>query len=454
MPTSSLTPPSQLLLRGWALLGLGALAAAGLLALLLALSRSPGADAWLPGASALFHRVLVVHVVLSFQVWLLAMLAAVAIALAPGPYSLDGAGLAAAALGMVLLLVPALTGRGEANLGNYVPTLHHPLFHLGLAAVAAGTAAAVLPRMAAWRHGPGGFAAAMMALALAAALAVFVLDLADLPPGADPGHANELWAWGGGHLLQVVNTILLMACWQVLCVKACGTAPLPGHAGRAALALPAAAAWIGPPLAVLLAVDDPAYRQLFTDLYRFALPLPPLLMGAAAAWTLARGRARHPEAALALAWSLVVFALGGIAGFALGQGDTRTPSHYHAMIGGVTLGLMGMLHAVLLPALGRPAATGAWVRAQYLLYGGGQLLHALGFYLAGLAGVARKTAGAAQGLDSAVKLAAMGLVGIGGVIAVLGGVLFVVDGLKRALARHVPIEGAVVPPPAGANDAR
>ena len=55
-----------------------------------------------------------------------------------------------------------------------------------------------------------------------------------------------------------------------------------------------------------------------------------------------------------------------------------------------------------------------------------QLLHVAGLSWSGYLGVQRKTAGAAQALDSSEKMAAMGLSGLGGLLAIIGGLLFLV----------------------------
>jgi cytochrome c oxidase subunit 1 len=234
---------------------------------------------------------------------------------------------------------------------------------------------------------------------------------------------------------------LAMVGWLVAAHRAFGRAPHHPRLIRLCFAALALSAWIGPVLEATHASDDLALRLAFTTLFQLVLPAPPAMVMIIAVWPVIGRRAvRDPVAGRALLLSLAVFGLGGLAGFALGEGDTRTPSHYHAMIGGVNLALMGAIHLWLLP---QPA--GRWLTAQYWLYGGGQLLHAAGFYLAGLAGVARKTAGAEQGLDSAFKLGAMGLVGIGGAIAVIGGVIFVA-GLMARLGAQSAQRADVVDP--------
>jgi hypothetical protein len=72
---------------------------------------------------------------------------------------------------------------------------------------------------------------------------------------------------------------------------------------------------------------------------------------------------------------------------------------------------------------------------MYLLLGGGQLIHSLGLYVAGLEGVVRKTAGAAQELDTVTKYAFMAVQGVGGIIAVVGGVIFIFMAGKMLLAK-------------------
>ncbi|CDK98622.1 putative Permease [Magnetospirillum gryphiswaldense MSR-1 v2] len=403
-------------LRLWLLVSVAALAVAGGLALGLALARTPGVQDWLPSGPDFFHKALVTHVVFSFQVWLLAMLAAASAQgrAAPLP-GLVGVGLTIT--GCALLLVVTLAGWGEASLNNYVPVLDHPLYLAGLGLIATGIACALFR--------PGNDIPAM-AFAYAVALICFAIAVLRLPSDLDAAFRYERLFWGGGHVLQFVNTGLIMWAWRRLAGG--GSTPL----SRLAFALLAAGTVAALVIELRLDPLGLSWRQAYTDMLWYLLPLPPILVAADMLW---HRRRVGGIAGLALWASWLVFVLGGMAGFALGAGDTRTPSHYHAMIGGVNVALMGVIHVVLLPALGRAAPSLRLVRWQIGLYGGGQLLHALGFYLAGLAGVARKTAGVEQGLDSVFKLVSMGVVGLGGTIAVLGGVLFVGHVLAR-LVRH------------------
>jgi len=428
---------SRAALRAWMLLAVGALAVAGVLALLLAVARAPGLGALLPFGPDFFYRGLVTHVVFAFQIWFLAMLGALVTWAAPS--SAARLPVALAALGALLLLVPTLAGWGEPSLNNYVPVLDHPLFFAGLGVLGLGVVAACLGGLAApepWAGGTPAFIVAMAALAFLAAMACFGLAAGLIPPGTGAALRDERLFWGGGHLLQFVNTLMLLAGWQVLAERATGRGPLPPILAKASAIALAAACLVAPLLILRHDVLSLASRQAFTQLLWWGLPLAPLTVGVGLARLLVKAAPAPSPARLALVWSLAVFALGGGAGFFLGVGDTRTPSHYHAAIGGVTLVLIGLVQVVLLPALGRAAVSGRWVRWQIHLFGGGQVLHALGFTLAGASGVPRKTFGLDQGLSGASEVLAMAAVGLGGAVAVIGGIIFVAQALGCLLRRE------------------
>ena len=60
------------------------------------------------------------------------------------------------------------------------------------------------------------------------------------------------------------------------------------------------------------------------------------------------------------------------------------------------------------------------------MYGGGQLLHIIGLMWSGGYGVQRKVAGTDQVLQTTAEIAGMGLMGLGGLLAIFGGLLFAV----------------------------
>ena len=114
----------------------------------------------------------------------------------------------------------------------------------------------------------------------------------------------------------------------------------------------------------------------------------------------------------------------------------KIPAHYHGCIVGVTLAFMGLAYH-LLPKLGFAAPRSRLAAWQPWLYGGGQLAHIVGLVWSGGYGVERKVAGAAQVLRTPQEVAGMGLMGLGGLVAILGGLAFVIV-VIGALRRRAP----------------
>lgn len=341
---------------------------------------------------------------------------------------------------MGMLVAGTLAGAGWPSLNNYVPVLVHPLYYAGLAVLFAGVALPVV-RLLVNLGGHLRAAPDLLPWAVAAvgatylmAPACFLLAWQDLPPGLSAEDANEQLFWGGGHVLQVVNTGVLMAAWHVVMRRTLNEPLLPHPLSVPVfLALPA----VGLAGVVTLAATDAmsgVYYRAFTDLYIYALVLPAavaLLSAASVLWRRRGDIVWTEPGILGLLLSLILFGVGGVLGYGLGEGDTRTPAHYHAVIGGVNLALMALFIAQVLPVLGREFENTRAVRWFLALYFSGQLVHSLGLYAAGALGVARKTAGTEQGLDSVVKIASMGIMGLGGLVAVTGGVAFVWMAARR-----------------------
>ena len=174
-------------------------------------------------------------------------------------------------------------------------------------------------------------------------------------------------------------------------------------------------------------VTSPGHRLGFTELMKYG-GLSCLPLGLAVAASIfkrdkASTEGRYLHAALIS--SLALFAAGGVLGFMISGLDIVIPAHYHGATVGVTIAFMGLVY-YLLPGLGyrQPAARMAFW--QPLLYGAGQLMHIIGLAWTGGYGVQRKTAGLAQGVDRVGEIAGMGLMGLGGLISIIGGLLFLI----------------------------
>lgn len=434
-------------IAGWTGLGIAALAIAGVFAFLLAFSRIPGSERLIAWPVGFFHKGLVIHVVFSFVVWFLAVFAALAaFARSTSANAAGAAGgstwaVAAATLAMPLLFVPALLDRGEATLNNYIPAIIDPLYYagLGLLAVAvAQPAAGVLAGLA--RSGRTGLAGSFP-FAMAAAAVVYALSVACFAAAwALQRHQpvtfafNEQLFWGGGHVLQILNTLLLITAWAWLGARIAGEPLVPRRAFVAATAILLVLAGAAPLFYLGFAPFSAEQTRAFTAL-QYGLGPAALVVALPLALALPRPWPwRRPELAC-LALSLLLFAVGGAFGLFVDGADTRTPAHYHGVIAAVTLAFMGLVYALILPAVGRRQPSRPAMLIQLHLFAWGQLAACVGLFLAGGHGAPRKVAGAAQGLEVEAARIGMGMNGIGGGVAILGGILFVWL-VGRALIRH------------------
>jgi hypothetical protein len=439
------TPPPAVL--AWIWLGVYALLAAGLLALLLALSRTPIVQDIMPG-SQWFRVALVAHVDLSVLVWFIAGAGALW-SMHGGTRSRTGnrIAIALAVIGTVMISVAPFAGAGSPLMNNYVPVLEHPWFYTGLAAIAAGLVVQAVTYLIAFlRHAHSEdedevvrFALALAALSALLAVGCIGFSYRDLPVTATGEYYFDLLFWGGGHVLQFTHTILMLVA-SMLLLRGAGSRLLGSPRLHALLftltVLPLAAVpWINS-----FPVHSREHILNFTALMRYGgtASIPLLLLAIASLKRRGPLAASQRPLRAALICSLSLFAGGGVMGFMIRGSNTVIPAHYHGSIVGVTLAYMGVVY-LLLPRLGRPLTMLRTAYWQPYVYGIGQVMHITALAWTGGHGVKRKTAGAAQGLHSLQEIIGMGLMGLGGMVAVIGGVMFLVvvlAALRRG--RQVP----------------
>jgi cytochrome c oxidase subunit 1 len=428
------------LARGWLWLGLIALIGAGLFSILLVLSRTPGLNRWV--AAADFFRVaLVVHVDLSVLVWFAALAGLL--------WSLNGsargaiwgwAALALSSIGTVLMAIAPFVAHAEPIMANYIPVLDGPLFMIGLLVFGGGACLLVLrslftaPKLGVAFDGAGAIRFGLNAAAASAAVALgaFAASYAGVPHALDGKAYYEILFWGGGHALQFTWTLLMLVAWLWL-ASVCGARlPLSPRVTLLMLALALAAVFVTPYAYLAYDIASVEHRNLLTWAMRLGGGVAIVPIGLAVIVALLRsspgtaGQAPDTIAPLraALLASVLLFAAGGLIGAVIHGSNVRIPAHYHGCIVGVTLALMGLVYH-LLPRLGYGAPRGRLATLQPALYGAGQLMHIVGLVWSGGYGVQRKVAGADQVLRSNGEIAGMALMGLGGAVAIVGGLLFV-----------------------------
>ncbi len=428
-------PGLRRLARGWLWLGLLALIGSGLLSVVLVLSRAPQFQNLMPTGD-FFRVALVVHVDLSVLVWFVSLGGILwTLSGSTRALGLNTAALAVAGLGTLLMTVSPFAGRSAPVMANYIPVLENPVFLWGLLIFGAGSVLLVarsLVAAPAWRLPHSGAEALQAGLTLALlpaviALIAFAWSWFTTPADLSGKAYYEILFWGGGHALQFIWTVFMLVAWLWL-ASACGArVPMSPRVALLCFVLATVCA-LAIPVAYLL---WPAHAVEHRNLLTFAMGLGgglPILPVALAVLLAVRPGLPIADAArplrAALYASLALFCFGGLIGFTIAGANVKIPAHYHGCIVGVTLALMGLVYH-LLPHLGYGLPARKWATFSSYCYAAGQAMHIGGLMWSGGYGVQRKVAGAEQALKSTSEIAAMGVMGLGGLVAIVGGIAFV-----------------------------
>jgi len=428
----------------WLMLGLASLVGAGVFSLLLVLARTPTVQEWLPFID-FFRVALVVHVDLSVLVWLLSIAGVLwALSSDRDRPAWDRFSFWLAAVGTAIVVISPFVGATDPLMNNYVPVLRHPVFFTGLGLFAAGILLHLLASAMTFSglstHLDGAKAlqtgAKLAAFTTFVAFGAFAASMAGIPGNIEGQAYFEFLFWGGGHVLQFTHTLLMMVVWVLLASNSGCRFTLTPRLTLTFFLLLALPVITVPFLYFAHNVVSPGHRLAFTELMKYGglSSLPLGLAIVASLWKADKPQGEGRYLRSALLSSLLLFAVGGVLGFMISGLDIVIPAHYHGSTVGVTIAFMGLTY-YLLPRLGfaeLPPGLAFW---QPIIYSSGQLLHIAGLAWTGGYGVQRKTAGLAQGLERASEIAGMGLMGLGGLISVIGGLLFLVVAYKSIRGR-------------------
>lgn len=423
----------------WLMLGLASLVGAGMFSLLLVLARTPAIQEWLPFID-FFRVALVVHVDLSVLIWLLSMAGVLwALSTDRDLPVWDRISFWLAVAGTAIVVISPFIGAADPLMNNYVPVLRHPVFYTGLGLFTVGVLSHLLRSgmtftgLKTQLDGPAALQVGTKLAAVTAfvAFAAFTASLGGMPQNMEGQAFFEFLFWGGGHVLQFTHTLLMMVVWVLLASNSGCRFTLTPRLTLTFFLLMALPVITVPFLYFAHDVVSPGHRIAFTELMKYGglSSLPLGLAIVASLWKADKPQGEGRYLRSALLSSVVLFAVGGVIGFLISGLDIVIPAHYHGSTVGVTIAFMGFCY-YLLPRLGfsePPARMAYW---QPIIYCSGQILHILGLAWTGGYGVQRKTAGLAQGLERAGEIAGMGLMGLGGLISVIGGLLFLVVAYK------------------------
>jgi hypothetical protein len=460
----------QLAARRWLGLSLLVLVLAGLFALAVVVGRMPPFDRFVSDP-VFFKRCLVAHVNLALVAWFYSIAAALFFLLPARQRAgwLARHSVHVAGAGIAMQLLGAGIPGASPMLSNYIPTVDHWSFQggqllFGIAVLASIVDRRFLPdwgRSGEWGRSseplvvialPAGVVSGLRAARAALLLAAltFAFSWLRAPSSLAAAAYADLLVWGVGHVLQLVCTLGMLSLWLWLLDSALGEAPISALAARwlfAALLLP----WLFAPVFALAGTSSAGYQVGFTALMRWCIfPVVTIFLILCIGAVVRGWRAGRISSASFADFRLSAFLVSGLltlAGFGLGAAirgqSTIVPAHYHASVGAITVSFMAATY-LLLPLLGFTLPSG-WLRRarvwQPAVYGAGMLVLAAGFALAGAHGMGRKIYGAEQAARGGAETLGLGMMGVGGLAAIVGGILFIAV-VSAAWSRSVGVTPA------------
>jgi len=459
----------------WLKNGIWALALAGFYSIVLVILRTPQLSQIISDKSV-FKSSLVIHVNLSVLAWLLSI---TCIIWSYGSRRLYFSNIFSklALAGIALMTISPLIGQSNPIMNNYVPILENVWFIIGLSLFGSSIlyfsilvfinsfhdfslkeekyTAQILPVVK--------LTSSLMYIMVWGCFALSykeVMALSNVFP-IEIDYYYELLFWSGGHLLQFIYTQIVMFVWLIL-----------------------AELWIGKRLIYYevysslfiinfilslfvfyghLAYQMPEYEftVFFTKHMQYCGGIAPTLLMAVLIieiFKFTRIKNNLTFAAIAFMASILVFFAGGLIGVLISGINLSIPAHYHGSIVGISIGFLGFAYifcfrdsgfatpdqtlskklftfslSLKQPIYGSNSLScySKWPNIQLIIITFGQLLHIAGLALAGGYGILRKNP------DGEIALAAkfyMGMLGGGGLIAIIGGLMFVYICAKRLYA--------------------
>jgi len=423
----------QKLAAGWLKLAILTLLVAGVYAALLAVARTPVLKDLVP-SNDFFYISLVIHVIFSNLFWFLTI-AGMLWSINTRDYgiALGWLALTVTALGVLIVAISPFAGAGKPVMSNYIPFLNSSVFFIGLTTAGAGFALLVIRTLIAvpamhLRTRRGSMRFGIYTSANAAMMAVLAFFWAFFTmPGVDGGGTDfEGLFWLGGHVLQFTHALLMLASWMWLASASGIRLKLPARVAALLFTLALFTVAFTPIAFLSESVNSDNFLHWFTTHMRIGGAAATLPLGLLVLWSLFGARAAEKEARslrTALILSILLFALGGVMGYWLQQSSTLVTAHYHSVTGAVTMAFMAVVYDVL-PRLGFVAVASRAALIQVYAYGIGQLLNVLGLAWAGGYGMQRKVGGSTEVLDNLGQTLGMALMGLGGLVATIGGILF------------------------------
>lgn len=379
-------------------------------------------------------------------------------------------------IGGALINVMVVLGRADVMFTSYVPLKADPMYYVGVILFAVGALLGFIlffvnillsRRDGGYKRslplGSFGLAAASIIgiLTLLHGAAIFLPTLLwslDMIPNVDPS-AYRLVFWGLGHSSQQINVCAMVAVWYMTSAFVVGGKPVNEKLSRTAFVLyilfinlaSEHHLLVDPVLSNWHKIVNTSYMMhlavLASMIHAFAIPASMEVALRKQGYTrglfewLKKAPWGNP-AFSAIAISIILFGfLGGITGVIFGteqfsiirHNTFAITGHFHGtVVAGTTIAFMGFTYLLIPFIFKRELIWKGFAQIQPWLYGAGVAMLSIGMMSAGSFGVPRRHyditfSGApfSFGFDPSIDIF-MSMMGVGGLLAVAGGVLYVV----------------------------
>ena len=430
----------------WFTLAVLALAFSGIYSFFPYALRTP-ALAKILNMASLFNVSLMIHVNLGVLVWFLSSSAMLMTLVIKEKFMvISFVSFISSMTGTIFIIASPFIGDSEPVKNNYIPILHNLAFILGVSLFLSGVFLQSLLTLLSFKQiktNALNLVIYISAMIFIVAVICFVKSAVEVNIIAkarfiDLFEYYELLFWGAGHILQFSYVQLVIYAWMIVAFKL-----LPDF--KFNIKLFSISQWLNFILVIsvvpfywIYSLDSSELNLLFTAHMKHT---GGILTSIIAIWMFyvmlhKNGLILFKRFEfISFLCSLFLIASGGIIGYLITGSNVTIPAHYHGVILGITVGLMGLFY-ILLPQMGFKEVNNKQAIWQLSLYSLGQFIHILALAISGGYGVLRKDPNTE--LTTKAKIF-MGAMGIGGTIALIGGILFVMlifKNMKRVEAKY------------------
>ncbi|MCO5267705.1 MAG: cbb3-type cytochrome c oxidase subunit I [Brumimicrobium sp.] len=441
---------SPIISKPWFYLSIGSLLLAGLMSLAFIFGRAPFISKIFTDPMWV-KRVLVVHVDLALIIFLYSFICGMFLLIPRNNTKLilQKPALYLAIIGTLILIFNLAIPNTTPVLNNYVPVLDHKLYLVGLLLFGISLIMVIANRYLFFNYSkyeelefkilakdaiPALQASAILFIV---SIILFVISYFQTEKGLPTQTYYEFMMWGGGHILQFVNAAATVAVWLMLFKKITKRTALSYKFSAILFII-----YVIPPLFSPLLIQDGTssgtYYIGFSQYMRWGIfPIVSTIIIVLFYQLWKAGKEKlYEEKALqnplfnGLIVSMTFMSLGFLIGASIrGLGpNTLTPAHYHSTLGSVTIAFMTATY-VLMEVYGKPFPTvkvKKLAAKQPFVFGIGMLLFVIGFAYAGSHGLERKKFGTDQIIATNEAMIGLIIAGIGGLLAVTGGIMFLI----------------------------